>query len=118
MSHLGSGLRPTNARGAASLEWEVFVGWRARASHSADLQQLRRRGTRRMPRAPPVVHLDRTRLTFLPALRTLLDALAFEATSSAPGATMAAARITEALMGRCACCFSPRTELRRDGLQD
>ncbi|WP_342379530.1 AraC family transcriptional regulator [Myxococcus stipitatus] len=52
----------------------------------------------RMPRGlPPVVHLDRTRLAFLPALRTLLDALAFEATSSAPGATMAAARITEAL---------------------
>ncbi|QSQ17887.1 AraC family transcriptional regulator [Myxococcus landrumensis] len=46
---------------------------------------------------PRVVHLGQRKLASLPALRTLLDALAHEATSSAPGAATATARITEAL---------------------
>ncbi|MGE6757737.1 cupin domain-containing protein [Corallococcus interemptor] len=54
-------------------------------------------GIRMLRGLPQVVHLGRTKLAALPALRALLESLAHEAASSAPGADTAAARITEAL---------------------
>ncbi|MBN8228343.1 AraC family transcriptional regulator [Corallococcus macrosporus] len=54
-------------------------------------------GSRMLRGLPRVVHLGRTKLAALPALRALLESLAHEAASSAPGADTAAARITEAL---------------------
>ncbi|MCE9669990.1 AraC family transcriptional regulator [Myxococcus stipitatus] len=54
-------------------------------------------GIRMLRGLPRVVHLGRTKLASLPALRALLESLAHEATSSAPGAATATARITEAL---------------------
>ncbi|NMO17249.1 helix-turn-helix transcriptional regulator [Pyxidicoccus fallax] len=54
-------------------------------------------GIRMLRGLPSLVYLGRDKRASLPALRTLLDALAHEAASSAPGAATAAARITEAL---------------------
>lgn len=54
-------------------------------------------GIRMLRGLPRVVHLGRAKLASLPALRALLESLAHEAASSAPGAATAAARITEAL---------------------
>lgn len=54
-------------------------------------------GLRMLRGLPPFVHLGLEKLASLPTLRALLTSLAHEASSTAPGAATAAARITEAL---------------------